>query len=79
MEAGVFGAHSEETDLQAQEALDSMRPDLDGQQVMAHLGIGPGRETGEALAHLMELRLDQGPLDESDAFAALDAWWAART
>jgi len=66
-------------DLQAQEALDSMRPDLDGQQVMAHLGIGPGREIGEALAHLMELRLDQGPLDESDAFAALDAWWAART
>lgn len=67
------------SDLQAQEALDAMRPDLDGQQVMAHLGIGPGREIGEALAHLMELRLDQGPLEEADAFAALDAWWAARS
>ena len=67
------------SDLQAQEALDAMRPDLDGQQVMAHLGIGPGREIGEAPAHLMELRLDQGPLEEADAFAALDAWWAARS
>lgn len=65
-------------DLQAKEAVDSMRPDLDGQQVMAHLGIGPGREIGEALAHLMELRLDQGPLGETEAYAALDAWWAVR-
>ena len=41
-----------------------LRPDLDGNQIMEILGIGPGREVGEAYKFLMELRLDQGPLGE---------------
>jgi poly(A) polymerase len=63
-------------ELQAEEELRSIRPDLDGQQVMAHLGIGPGREVGEALAMLLEARLEEGPLDEEDAYRRLDEWWA---
>ncbi|MBS1848524.1 MAG: CCA tRNA nucleotidyltransferase [Actinobacteria bacterium] len=64
--------------LDAAEQLASIRPDLDGDQIMAHLGIGPGRDVGAALAMLLEVRLDEGPLDEAEAYARLDAWWAVR-
>ncbi len=64
--------------LGAEEELKAMRPDLDGRQVMDHLGLGPGRHVGEALAHLLEVRLDEGPLGEEEAFRRLDKWWADR-
>jgi poly(A) polymerase len=67
------------TELAAQEQLRAIRPDLDGHAVMSHLGIGPGPAVGEALAYLLELRLDEGPLGEEEAYRRLDAWWAART
>ncbi|MGD0880912.1 MAG: CCA tRNA nucleotidyltransferase [Acidimicrobiales bacterium] len=66
------------TALREQEELDAIRPDLDGAQVMAHLGIPPGRVVGEALAFLLDLRLDEGPLGEEEALRRLDAWWADR-
>jgi poly(A) polymerase len=64
--------------LAEEENLEAMRPPLDGNEVMAHLGLPPGREVGEALDHLMQLRLDRGPLDREAALAELDAWAAAR-
>ena len=60
------------------EELDSMRPDLDGGQIMAILGIAPGPEVGEAYRFLLELRMDRGPLSEADATEALKSFWAAR-
>ena len=65
-------------ELREQEELDAIRPDLNGTQVMARLGIPPGRTVGEALAFLLELRLDEGPLGEEEAGRRLDDWWAAR-
>ncbi len=65
-------------ELEAAEELAAIRPDLDGDQVMAHLGIGPGRDVGEALKMLLEVRLDEGPIGEHAAYARLDEWWAAR-
>jgi poly(A) polymerase len=65
-------------ELREREELEAIRPDLDGQAVMAHLGIPPGRAVGEALAMLLEARLDEGPLDEAEAYRRLDEWWAAR-
>ncbi len=64
--------------LSAEEELASIRPDLDGNQIMEILGIPPGREVGEAYKMLLELRLDHGPMSEDDAAAALRAWWAER-
>jgi poly(A) polymerase len=64
--------------LQEQEELDAMRPDLDGSQIMEILGIGPGREVGEAYKFLMELRLDQGPQSPQSATQQLLQWWSAR-
>jgi len=65
-------------ELREREELEAIRPDLDGQAVMTHLGIPPGRAVGDALAILLEARLDEGPLDEAEAYRRLDEWWAAR-
>jgi poly(A) polymerase len=64
--------------LREQEELAAIRPDLDGNAVMAELGLTPGRVVGEALAFLLELRLDEGPLGEDEARRRLHEWWAAR-
>ncbi|QGG43076.1 CCA tRNA nucleotidyltransferase [Aeromicrobium yanjiei] len=64
--------------LAEQEELGSIRPDLDGGQIMAILGIPPGPEVGEAYRFLLDLRMDRGPLSEADATEALRAFWAAR-
>ena len=65
-------------ELREQEELRAIRPDLDGNAVMARLGIKPGPEVGEALSFLLELRLDEGPLGPDEAGRRLDEWWAAR-
>ncbi len=64
--------------LQEQEELDSIRPDLDGTQIMEILGLRPGREVGEAYKHLLELRMEQGPLGPDAAREELLSWWASR-
>jgi poly(A) polymerase len=66
-------------ELAEAEELAAMRPDLDGRQVMDHLGLEPGPEVGRALDFLLELRLDEGPLGEDEAYRRLDAWWADRS
>ncbi len=63
--------------LSEQEELASIRPDLDGNQIMEILGVGPGRQVGEAYRFLLELRMDNGPMSEADATAALREWAAA--
>jgi poly(A) polymerase len=63
-------------ELREREELEAIRPDIDGEAVMAHLGIGPGRQVGEALQMLLEARLEDGPLGEDEAYRRLDAWWA---
>jgi len=65
-------------ELRAQEELDAMRPDLDGNQIMAILDLKPGRAVGEARDFLMDLRIDEGPLGEEEAAKRLRAWWADR-
>ncbi len=65
-------------ELAAQEELKAIRPDLDGREVMAHLGIPPGPLVGQALAHLLELRLEEGPLGREEALRRLDQWWQER-
>ncbi|MDH6235425.1 CCA tRNA nucleotidyltransferase [Cryobacterium sp. CG_9.6] len=66
-------------DLAEREELNAVRPDLDGEQIMAILGVKPGREVGEAYRYLLEQRLDDGPLGDGEATRRLLAWWAART
>ncbi|GGW83230.1 CCA tRNA nucleotidyltransferase [Streptomyces galilaeus] len=63
-------------ELKEQEELDSIRPDLDGNQIMEILGVGPGPAVGKAYKHLLELRLENGPMGYDAAVAALREWWA---
>ena len=65
-------------ELAAQEELDSIRPDLDGEDIMRILQIKPSRAVGEAYAFLMELRMDEGAIGAEEAEKRLLAWWAAR-
>jgi len=62
--------------LRAQEELDAIRPDLDGNAIMELLGIGPGPLVGQAYKHLLGLRMERGPLSREDAEAELRRWAA---
>nr|WP_268884927.1 CCA tRNA nucleotidyltransferase [Lolliginicoccus suaedae] len=66
-------------ELQEEEDLARVRPDLDGNAIMELLGIRPGPEVGKAWSFLKELRLDRGPLDRDEAEAALLEWWQQRS
>lgn len=63
-------------EVRAKEDLAAIRPPIDGNEVMAHLGIRPGPMVGKALAHLLEIRLEEGEYERERAFAELDAWMA---
>lgn len=65
-------------ELAAREDLERVRPDLDGNEIMAILDIPAGPVVGQAWRHLKELRLERGPLTREDAVAELHTWWAAR-
>ena len=62
--------------LAEREELARIRADLDGNEIMRILGIKPGPLVGKAYAHLLELRLDQGPLGKERATQELRAWAA---
>ncbi|WP_052426459.1 CCA tRNA nucleotidyltransferase [Cellulomonas carbonis] len=63
-------------ELREAEELASIRPDLDGEQIMQVLGLRPGPEVGRAYRWLLELRMEHGPQTPEAAADALRAWWA---
>ena len=64
--------------LAAEEDLKRIRPPIDGNDIMSHLGIEPGPIIGDALDHLLEIRLDRGEYSREEALRLLDEWYAAR-
>ena len=62
-------------ELAAKEELASIRPELNGSQVMEQLGLTPGPDIGRALAFLLEIRLEEGLLGEDEVRRRLDTWW----
>jgi len=65
-------------ELAAQEELDAMRPELDGNRIQEVLGLRPGPEVGAAYRFLLDLRLDEGIVGPEVAEERLREWWAAR-
>jgi poly(A) polymerase len=63
-------------ELAEQEELASIRPDLDGQQIMAILSVRPGPLVGRAYKFLLEERMEHGPASEEEARERLLEWWA---
>lgn len=64
--------------LREQEELDSIRPDLDGEQIMEILALDPSKEVGLAYDFLLEIRLEEGSLGYEEAKKRLLEWWANR-
>lgn len=64
--------------LQDKEELDAIRPDLDGNEIMQILNVGPGPVIGKAYAFLLELRLENGPVEHDEAVAELKKWWESQ-
>jgi len=60
--------------IQEDEDLARVRPDLDGNAIMELLGVPPGPIVGRAWRHLKEVRLERGPLDRDEAEAELLRW-----
>jgi poly(A) polymerase len=65
-------------ELAAAEEIAALRPEMDGNEVIEHLGVDPGRVVGEAMKFLMEIRLDEGLIGDTEVRKRLDAWYAAR-
>jgi poly(A) polymerase len=65
-------------ELEEQEELAGIRPDLDGDEIMRQLDLRPGRVVGQAVDFLLELRLDEGPLGKEEAARRLQQWWEER-
>ncbi|GMQ93378.1 MAG: CCA tRNA nucleotidyltransferase [Acidimicrobiia bacterium] len=66
------------SELAEEEELDKMRPPIDGNDVMRHLGMQPSRGVGEIMNLLLEKRIEEGPYTEEEAYAVLDEWKASR-
>ena len=60
--------------LSAQEDLKKIRPDLDGNEIMAILGLPAGPAVGRAYRYLLELRMEHGPLGKERATQELRRW-----
>jgi poly(A) polymerase len=45
---------------------------------MDRLGLEPGPVVGEALAFMMEIRMERGEIREDEAYELLDAWASER-
>lgn len=56
------------------EELASVRPELDGNEIMAILQLPPGPAVGRAYKFLLERRLDRGPVSAEQARAELLEW-----
>ena len=66
------------TELAAAEELAALRPEMDGGEVMAHLGVAPGPIVGRALEHLLEIRLEEGLVGDAEIRDRLDVWFAGQ-
>lgn len=65
--------------LRQREELDSIRPDLDGEQIMEILELPPSPQVGKAYKYLLNLRMEEGPLGEEEAKRRLLDWWKSST
>lgn len=60
--------------LGEQEELARLRPPIDGNQVMAYLGIPPGPMIGRVMDLLLEKRIEDGPYPAAEAYDVIRQW-----
>lgn len=62
-------------ELKKQEDFNAIRPDVDGNEIMQILQLQPGPTVGEAYKHMLDYRLDNGPVEHDIAVAELQRWY----
>lgn len=62
------------SELSAEEELAGLRPPIDGNDVMAYIGMDPGPLVGEIMEILLEKRIDDGPYSPAEAYDAVRRW-----
>ena len=62
-------------ELKKQEDFNAIRPDVDGNEIMQLLHLQPGPIVGEAYKHMLDYRLDNGPVQHDVAVAELLRWY----
>ena len=77
LSAAIEDLETRIVELREKEALDAIRPDLDGAEVMEILGLRPSKAVKMALDYLLALRMEHGPLGHDAAKEALLRWWAS--
>jgi len=65
--------------LASQEELNSIRPDLDGNQIMEILALPAGPMVGKAYKYMLDVRLDEGPMSYDQAVNHLKTWWNSQS
>ncbi|REE97254.1 CCA tRNA nucleotidyltransferase [Thermomonospora umbrina] len=60
--------------LAEEEELARIRPELDGNEIQAVLGIAPGPLVGRAYKHMLDIRLDRGVIGKEAATEELRRW-----
>jgi len=65
-------------ELRKQEEIDALRAPIDGNDVIAHLGVEPGPIIGQAMRMLLEHRIEHGPYEPEEAYRLLDEWTRSR-
>jgi len=61
-------------ELSEKEELSKLRAPIDGNDVMAYLGMEPGPAVGEIMKILLEKRIEDGPYPRREALVAARAW-----
>lgn len=61
-------------ELRKQEELDALRPPINGNDLMAYLGIEPGPLVGSFMTRLLEHRIEEGPYEPEEAYAMVRQW-----
>ena len=61
-------------DLREKEHLESLRPPINGNDVMAYLGIPPGPLIGVIMDVLTEHRIEEGPYEQAEAYRLVRSW-----
>jgi len=61
-------------ELGEKEEISRLRAPIDGHQVMAYLGIGPGPRIGDIMGLMLERRIEEGPYTVAEAYAMVREW-----
>ncbi len=65
-------------ELREQEAIESLRAPIDGNDVISYLAINPGPMVGEIMDMLLERRIDEGHYSVTEAYSMAREWALGR-